>query len=171
MLAHVAEEFEVAELAHPIVVVHQDGRVRAAIEIEEPPQLRLHAGDVRPEGFEREQVAFLALAAGVADHAGGPAHHGDRPMSGLLKPPQDHQRHQVADVQAVGRRIEAGVDVRGFSISSRGRFASSVVWLIRPRQESSAMMSVESGEWRVESGEWRTIGHGNSFSSASWPSR
>ena len=84
--------------------------LRAAIEIEEAPQLRLHAGDVRPERFDREQLAFLALAAGVADHAGGPAHHGDRPMSGLLEPPQDHQRHQVADVQAVGRRVEAGVD-------------------------------------------------------------
>ena len=58
----------------------------------------------------REQVAFLALAAGVADHAGGPADQGDGPMPGLLKPPQDHQGHQVADVQAVGRRIEADVD-------------------------------------------------------------
>ena len=62
------------------------------------------------ERVEREQVAFLALAAGVADHAGGPAHQRDRPMPGLLKAPQDHQRHQVADVQAVGRRIEADVD-------------------------------------------------------------
>ena len=84
--------------------------LRAAIEIEEPPQLRLHAGDVRLERFDREQLAFFALAARVADHAGGAADDGDRPMPGLLKPPQDHQRHQMADVQAVGRRIEAGID-------------------------------------------------------------
>ena len=66
--------------------------------------------DVRPQRVDREQVALLALAAGVADHAGGPADQRDRPMPGLLKPPQDHQRHQVPDVQAVGRRIEAGVE-------------------------------------------------------------
>ena len=60
--------------------------------------------------LEREQVALLALAAGVADHAGGAADQGDGAMPGLLEPPQDHQRHQVADVQAVGRGIEAGVD-------------------------------------------------------------
>ena len=110
MLAHVAKEIEIAELAHPVVVVHQEGRVRAAIEVEEPPQLRFHAGDVRPQRLDREQIALLALAAGVADHARGPADQGDRPVAGLLEPPQHHQGHEVADVQAVGRRVEANVD-------------------------------------------------------------
>jgi hypothetical protein len=31
-------------------------------------------------------------------------------MPRFLKPPQDHHRHQVADVQAIGRRIEPGVE-------------------------------------------------------------
>ena len=59
---------------------------------------------------EREQIPLLALAAGVADHAGRPADQRDRPMPGLLEPPQHHQAHQMADVQAVGRRIEADVE-------------------------------------------------------------
>ena len=109
VLADVAEEFQVAELSHPIVVVHQDCRSRAAIEIQKPPQLGLHAGDIRLERFDRKQFAFLALAARVADHARGAADHSDRPMPRLLKPPQDHQRHQMPDVQAIGRRIEARV--------------------------------------------------------------
>ena len=60
--------------------------------------------------LEREQVALLALAAGVADHAGRAADEGDRPMARLLKPPQHQQRQQAADVQAVGRRIEAAIE-------------------------------------------------------------
>ena len=34
-------------------------------------------------------------------------HDGDRPMPRLLKPPQQHQRQQAADVQAIGRRVKA----------------------------------------------------------------
>ena len=110
MLAHVAKELQVAEAAHPVVVVHQNGRVRSAIEIQEAAELGLHAGDVRLQGVDRQQVSLFALAAGIADHAGGPADQCDGAMAGLLKSPQHHQGDQVADVQAVGRGVEAHVE-------------------------------------------------------------
>ena len=69
---------------------------------------------------DREQVPLLALAAGVADHAGGAADHGDGTVPGLLEPAQDHQRHQVSDVQAIGRGIKARVDRPRLLRSSRG---------------------------------------------------
>ncbi len=82
MLADVAEEFEISEAAHPVVVVHQQRGIAAAVEVEEPPQLGLHGGDVGAEHFQGEEVSLLALAAGVADHAGGPADKRDGPMPG-----------------------------------------------------------------------------------------
>ena len=48
--------------------------------------------------------------AGIADHARGPAGHRDGAVAGLLEPAQQQQGHQVADVQAVGGGIEAGVE-------------------------------------------------------------
>ena len=45
-------------------------------------------------------------------------------MSGQLKPPQREQRHEIADVQAVGRRIETGVErERALRQPSRQRLA------------------------------------------------
>ena len=78
VLADVAQEIEIAEAAHPVVVVHQQGRRSARVEIEQRPHLRFDAGDVGAQRVDREQVALLALAAGVADHAGGAADQRDR---------------------------------------------------------------------------------------------
>ena len=83
---------------------------------------------LRCELLVREQIAFLALAAGIADHAGRAADDGDRRVAGLLEAPQHQQRQQMADVQAVGRGIEAGVDAcAAFRSSHAERPASSVV--------------------------------------------
>ena len=49
------------------------------------------------------------LAAGIADGTGRAAGHGDGMMAEQLKPAQRQQRHEIADVQAVGRRVEAAV--------------------------------------------------------------
>ena len=110
VLADVAEELQVAEAAHPVVVVHQQGRMGAAVEVEKPLKLPLDRRHVRLEDLQGKQLALLALTARVADHPGRPAHQGDRPMPGLLKSPQDHQGHEVPHVETVGRRIEAGID-------------------------------------------------------------
>ena len=90
------------------------------------PQLVLLRVDVGGQRFAREQVALFALAAGIADHAGRAADDDDRPMAGLLKPPQDHHRHQIADVQAIGRRIEAGSRACGCRLSSQASKPGSV---------------------------------------------
>ena len=42
-------------------------------------------------------------------------------MPGPLEAPQRHQRQEVAHVQAVGRRIEAGVDHATTAAANHGR--------------------------------------------------
>ncbi len=110
MLADVAQEFEVAEAAHPIVVVDQQGRGRTAVEIEEPPQLLFHAGNIGAEDLDVQEVTLFALAAGVADHARRPAHQGQRPMPGLLETAEEHDGHEISHVHAVGGGVEADVN-------------------------------------------------------------
>ena len=83
--------------------------------IEQLRQLHLHAGDVVIQNFLGEQLAFGGLAARIANRAGRAARDGNRMMAEQLKPPQRKQRHEIADVQAVGGRVEAAVkrDRRG----------------------------------------------------------
>ena len=57
-----------------------------------------------------EQVALLAASSGVADHARRAAGQREGPVAGELEAAQGELAEQVADVQAVGRRIEADVD-------------------------------------------------------------
>ena len=77
--------------------------------------MHLHAGDVAFQNFLGEQLALLRLAARIADGAGRAAGDGNGMMAEQLKPPQRQQRHQIADVQTVRRRVEAAVkrDGRG----------------------------------------------------------
>jgi hypothetical protein len=42
-------------------------------------------------------------------------------MPGPLKPAENHHRHQVPDVQAIGRRVEAGVERPRLSIEPSGK--------------------------------------------------
>src|SRR4029453_7377473 len=58
----------------------------------------------------RQQVAFFAFAAGIADHAGSAAHERNRPMPRLLKAAEEQDRQKRADVEAVAGRVEAGVE-------------------------------------------------------------
>jgi len=109
VLAHVAQELQEAEAAHPIVVVHHQRCVGLGGEVEEPAKLLLDGTRIGAEHLRREQTPLLALSTRVADHAGGPADQGDGAVAPLLESAQDHQRHQVAHVQAVGRWVEPGV--------------------------------------------------------------
>ena len=83
---------------------------RPRIEVEDALELGLDRGDVVPKGVAVEQVAFLAAAAGVADHAGGAAGQRDRTVTRKLEPAQPELAHQMADVQGVSRRVEPDVD-------------------------------------------------------------
>ena len=56
------------------------------------------------------RLRSAALAARVADHAGAAARQRDRCVAEALQARQRDQRDGVADVQAVGRGVEAVVD-------------------------------------------------------------
>ncbi len=109
MLADVAQEFQVAELLHPVEVVDQSGAAGRCVEIEERPHLSLHRRDVGLQRFRRKQIALFALAARVADHAGGSADQRDRPVPRAGNRRRIISGHQMAHMQAVGGGIEAGV--------------------------------------------------------------
>ncbi len=94
-----------------------------SVEWQEPRDLGGHPGPVGVELVGAEQGAFFAFAARVADHARAPADQGDGAVTGLLKPAQQAELLEVADVQAVGGRVET--DVEHHSRASRcGRAAS-----------------------------------------------
>src|SRR5262249_45185700 len=56
-----------------------------------------------------EQVTFLTLAAGVADHPRRSADERDRPVASPLKSSQHQQRQQTTDMQAFRGRIKSRV--------------------------------------------------------------
>ena len=60
--------------------------------------------------LDREHLAFGGLARRVADEARGAADEGDDLVAGALEVRKHHDRHVVAGLEAVGRRVEAGVD-------------------------------------------------------------
>ena len=93
----------------PGQVVLDDGAGRRVVEVDEA--LELAADPVGPlgDGVGGVQRA-LAGVARIADHAGRAAGQHDRPVPGLLEPPQRQQRHQVSGVQARRGRVEARVD-------------------------------------------------------------
>ncbi len=80
------------------------------LEVEEGRELLLDGGGVAAERLAVEQVALLAAPARVADHARRAAGERDREVAGELEAPQQQQRHEVPDVQAVGGRVEADVE-------------------------------------------------------------
>ena len=85
-------------------------RRSALVEVEELAQLGPDALEVALDGLEGEQLALVLLAAGVADHAGAAAGQRDGPVPGLLEAAERAELEQAAHVEAVGARVEAGVD-------------------------------------------------------------
>ena len=110
MLADVADKVEEGELAHPVVVVDEDGGVGGgAVEVEELAELLADALLVVTEGVGVEEVAFLRFAGGVADHAGGAAEQHDGAVAALLQVLEHHHTHEVPDMEGVGGRVNADV--------------------------------------------------------------
>ena len=109
MLADVAQEIEAVHAAEPVMVIRHAGRV-IALEAEERGDLVADVVDPAGNHFGGVQLAFAGLEAGVADHAGGAADQGDRAVPGILEAFEDQHRHQVAQMQAVRRRIEAAIE-------------------------------------------------------------
>ena len=61
------------------------------------------------EGLHVQELPFLALHGGVADHAGGAAHECDGLVAGALQVLEHHHAHEVAYVEAVGCGVDAQV--------------------------------------------------------------
>src|SRR3546814_9507591 len=66
---------------------------------------------------------LFVLEARVADLAGTAAHQHDRLVHRLLKPAQQHDLYQAADMQRGRRRSEAEVARNDGSVSKRGQNA------------------------------------------------
>ena len=86
------------------------------------------AGDVGGDLRLGEQLPRLVAAGRVADLGGAAAHQHDGPMSGSLQVAQQHDLHEAADVQAVGRRVEADVGRDALRSRARSRPSASVIW-------------------------------------------
>ena len=99
----------IRNVCRPRSIVHEPRRILFRFEIQQFRQLNFDAGDVAIQNFLREQLAFLGFAAGITDRAGRAAGDGNRMMAEQLKPPQRQQRHKMADVQAVGGRVETAI--------------------------------------------------------------
>ena len=109
MLAHVAQELEHAERLGPGAVVDQQRR-RPLVEVEELGQLGPDGRQVASRVASSSRLRSSERPPGSPIMPVAPPASGDRPVAGVLEAPQQQQRHQVADVQAVGGRVEAGVE-------------------------------------------------------------
>ncbi len=126
MLAGVAQELHQPDVAQPVGVVEESGRV-GSFERQEPRELSADALGVAVDLRELHDRPFGALSARIADHAGAAAHQGDGGMPVPLQPGQPHHRDQVADVQRIGRGIEADVGGDGTLAQSLGEAGGGVL--------------------------------------------
>jgi hypothetical protein len=81
-----------------------------AVELEEGGDLSANLVDPGGDHVRRVELALGGLEARVADHAGGAADQGDRLVAGFLEALEDEHGDQVAEVQAVRRRVEAAIE-------------------------------------------------------------
>jgi len=109
--SHVAQERDVGQAVEPVGVVGHQRRRRPgrAVEIQVVGEGPADPGDVGVDRVFGQQLAALVLARRVADLGRAAAHQGDRPVAGLLHPAQQHDLHQVPDMQRIRRRIEADI--------------------------------------------------------------
>ena len=110
MLADVAQKVDEAFLDEPVGVVQHLGVAVARIEVEKAAHLIALALQVLADLLLREQRALAALPAGITDQSGAAAHEHDRAVPGELELPQQHDRHQVAELQARRCGIESAVE-------------------------------------------------------------
>ena len=157
MPADLAQEGDVFERIQPVGVVDHDRVggtcVGAGTEAQEVLEDRLDVGDVGVDLLDREELAALVLARGVADLGGAAAHEDDRAVAGLLHPAQHHHRDQRSDMQAVGGRVVAdiggddalgGLGVEPFQIGA----LVDVTALLKDAEEVGAELG-HSRIWRI----------------------
>ena len=107
VLADVAQQVDGGQRRGPVQVVDHDGCVVA---LEGQVGLDLGADPVDPLAHRLLGVeSAFRFRLGVADQAGGTTDQGERPVPGELQTPQREDLHEVADVEAGCRRVEAAV--------------------------------------------------------------
>ena len=110
MLADFASEVEKRETFHPVVVVDEFGGVgRIRVEVEKFRQLSFDASLIVAQSLFGEEVALSRLTRRVANHTGSTADKGDGFMPATLEVAENHDTHQVSDMQRVGSRVDAHV--------------------------------------------------------------
>ncbi len=121
--AVLAQERDVFEPVQPLGVVDGDGALGPAAELEEAREDALDAPLVGRDLLLAEESAGLVPAGGIADLAGAAAQEDDGLVAGLLQASEQHDRHQAADMEAVGGAVEADVGddapARGEGIEAR----------------------------------------------------
>ena len=109
MAADVAQQRNIQKRVEPVGVVghHRVGRAVAEFEVvgEALPDAR-HVG---VDLLRRQQLARLVAARRIADLGRAAAHQRDRLVAGLLPPAQQHDLQEMADMQRIGRAVEADV--------------------------------------------------------------
>ncbi len=110
MFADIAQEGQHIHIAEPVIVIRGDGGVFTAIEIQE--RCNLFADFIHPflHGFFCIQFTLGGLKARVANQTGRAAHQCNWLMPCLLETLQAQQRNQMAQMQAIGGRIEAAIE-------------------------------------------------------------
>ena len=107
-----------------------------SVEVEQPGHLVALALQVLADLLLREQRSLAPLAARIADQAGAAAHQHDGLVAGELEMPEQHDRHEIAELQAGRGRIEAAVYGAGRRGEVRPDLLSGVVDETAPRELS-----------------------------------
>ena len=111
VFSDVAEEIEEADGADPRGIVDELGGVgERFVEVEDAGELLSDGGDIAIEHFFGQQLAFGFFPRWIADAAGCSTCESDRAMACVLESAERDERHEVADVEGVGGRIEACVE-------------------------------------------------------------
>jgi hypothetical protein len=107
--ADIAQQRDVAQFVEPIGVVDHDRVARPLAETHEIGEDLADPLHVMGDLAVVEQAARFVLARGIADPGRAAAHQHDRLVAGLLEQAQEHDRHEVADMQAVGSAVVADI--------------------------------------------------------------
>ena len=109
--AHLAQEGKDGVVLVPIIVVHHDGRVGRAVEVEEAREVFLDALQILLELLHGEEVTLGGTAGRVADHARGAANEGNHAVARALELSKGLDGNVVARLKARGGGVKA--DVQG----------------------------------------------------------
>ena len=117
VLSHLTGEVEEGEVLHPVVVVdHLSPRFSLGVEIQEFCHLRLDALLIVTQCLVVEQVSFLTLPRGVANHTRGTAYENDGLVTATLQVTQHHDATKVSDVEGIGRWVCAEIGRDGLTL-------------------------------------------------------